>query len=99
MVAPPFRALRPEEDEAFTRAIDESGAGIVFVSLGCPKQEKWMASHRGRLKGVMIGVGAAFDYHSGKIKRAPRWMQHSGLEWVHRLVSEPRRLWKRYLHD
>ena len=95
--SPPFRALTPEEDTAVVEAINASGAGTVWVSLGCPKQEKWMAEHRGRINAVMIGVGAAFDYHAGTIQRAPRWMQRNGLEWLHRLCSEPRRLWKRYL--
>ena len=95
--SPPFRALTPEEDTAVVEAINDSGAGTVWVSLGCPKQEKWMAEHRGRINAVMIGVGAAFDYHAGTIQRAPRWMQRNGLEWLHRLCSEPRRLWKRYL--
>jgi N-acetylglucosaminyldiphosphoundecaprenol N-acetyl-beta-D-mannosaminyltransferase len=67
------------------------------VSLGCPKQELWMAAHKGRINAVMIGVGAAFDYHAGTIQRAPLWMQKRGLEWFYRLCSEPRRLWKRYL--
>jgi len=96
-ISPPFRALTPEEDDAIVAQINASGAGVVWVSLGCPKQELWMAAHRGRINAVMIGVGAAFDYHAGTIKRAPKWMQDCGLEWFHRLVSEPRRLWKRYL--
>ncbi len=95
--SPPFRPPTPEEDDAIVRAINDSGAGVVFVSLGCPKQEKWMAAHRGRIDAVMIGVGAAFDFHAGTVVRAPLWMQKSGLEWLHRLASEPRRLWKRYL--
>ena len=95
--SPPFRALTPEEDDALVARINQSGAGIVFVSLGCPKQERWMAEHRGRVQGVMIGVGAAFDFHAGTVSRAPQWMQHNGLEWLHRLLSEPRRLWRRYL--
>ena len=73
------------------------GAGIVFVGLGCPKQERWMAEHKGRVQAVMIGVGAAFDFHAGTVSRAPAWMRNNGLEWLHRLGSEPRRLWKRYL--
>ena len=77
--------------------INESGAGIVFVGLGCPKQEHWMAAHRGQVNAVMIGVGAAFDFHAGTVRRAPAWMRDNGLEWLHRLLSEPRRLWKRYL--
>lgn len=97
VISPPFRVLSPDEDAAIVEQINASGAGVVFVSLGCPKQELWMAAHRGRIHAVMIGVGAAFDYHAGTIKRAPKWMQDCGLEWLHRLVSEPRRLWKRYL--
>ncbi|MCY1360940.1 N-acetylglucosaminyldiphosphoundecaprenol N-acetyl-beta-D-mannosaminyltransferase [compost metagenome] len=95
--SPPYRPLTAEEDAAVVEAINASGAGTVWVSLGCPKQEKWMAAHRGRINAVMIGVGAAFDYHAGTIQRAPLWMQRNGLEWLHRLCSEPRRLWKRYL--
>lgn len=95
-ISPPFRALTPAEDEAIVATINVSGAGTVWVSLGCPKQEKWMAQHRGHINTVMIGVGAAFDYHAGTIKRAPLWMQRNGLEWLHRLCSEPGRLWKRY---
>lgn len=95
--SPPFRALSAEEDAEHVRRINESGAGLVFVGLGCPKQERWMAAHRGRVSAVMLGVGAAFDFHAGTVKRAPEWMQRNGLEWLHRLCSEPRRLWKRYL--
>lgn len=95
--SPPYRALTSEEDAAVVETINASGAGTVWVSLGCPKQEKWMAEHCGRISAVMIGVGAAFDYHAGTIQRAPLWMQRNGLEWLHRLCSEPRRLWKRYL--
>lgn len=96
MYSPPFRTLSAQEDQQIVDMINTSGAGVVFVGLGCPKQEKWMAEHRGRINAVMIGVGAAFDYHAGTIQRAPLWMQHSGLEWLHRLCSEPRRLWRRY---
>lgn len=95
--APPYRPLTPEEDAHVTRAIEDSGAQIVFVGLGCPKQEAWMAAHRGRINAVMMGVGAAFDFHAGTVKRAPRWMRDAGLEWLHRLCSEPHRLWRRYL--
>lgn len=94
--APPFRPLSEDEDAAVVAAINASGAGVVWVGLGCPKQEKWMDAHRGRINAVMIGVGAAFDYHSGRIRRAPLWMQRAGLEWLHRLCSEPRRLFRRY---
>ncbi|MHB1144118.1 MAG: WecB/TagA/CpsF family glycosyltransferase [Thiobacillus sp.] len=104
--SPPFRALTPAEDAAVVDRINTSGVGIVFVGLGCPKQERWMAEHRGcdaldggplRVKAVMIGVGAAFDFHAGTVRRAPAWMRDNGLEWLHRLASEPGRLWKRYL--
>jgi len=77
--------------------IEKSGVGIVFVGLGCPKQEFWMASHAGHLRAVTIGVGAAFDFLTGSLRRAPVWMQRAGLEWLFRLLSEPRRLWRRYL--
>jgi len=97
MESPPFRALSTVEDAAAVARINQSGAGIVFVGLGCPKQERWMAEHRGRVNAVMIGVGAAFDFHAGTVRRAPAWMREHGLEWLHRLLSEPRRLWKRYL--
>jgi N-acetylglucosaminyldiphosphoundecaprenol N-acetyl-beta-D-mannosaminyltransferase len=97
MHAPPFRPLSLEEDEATVSRINESGASVVFVGLGCPKQEKWMAEHRGRIHAVMIGVGAAFDYHAGVVKRAPIWWQRNGLEWLYRLGCEPRRLFKRYM--
>ncbi|MGC4077101.1 MAG: WecB/TagA/CpsF family glycosyltransferase [Rubrivivax sp.] len=96
-LSPPFRALDASEQAAVVERINASGAGVVLVSLGCPKQERWMAEHRGRVRGVMIGVGAAFDFHAGTVRRAPPWMRRSGLEWLHRLLSEPRRLWRRYL--
>ena len=97
MDSPPFRPLSPEEDAATVSRIHAGRAGIVFVGLGCPKQERWMAEHRGRINAVMIGVGAAFDFHAGTVARAPTWMRDNGLEWLHRLFSEPRRLWRRYL--
>lgn len=95
--SPPFRPMTAEEDAAAVSRINASGAGSVWVSLGCPKQEQWMAAHRGSVQAVMVGVGAAFDFHAGAVKRAPAWMRESGLEWLHRLLSEPRRLWRRYL--
>jgi len=95
--SPPFRPLTAQEVEEDIVRINASGAGTVWVSLGCPKQEFWMAAHRGRINAVMVGVGAAFDYHSGILERAPLWMQLRGLEWLYRLASEPRRLWRRYL--
>lgn len=94
--SPPFAPV-DSINEAVVKRMNESGAGVVFVGLGCPKQELWMALHKGRVNAVMIGVGAAFDFHAGKLKRAPIWMQNVGLEWLHRLASEPRRLAKRYL--
>lgn len=96
-IAPPFRAATPEEDAADTRRLTESGARIVFVGIGCPKQERWMAAHHGRIPAVMLGVGAAFDFHSGRVRQAPPALQRLGLEWAFRLAMEPRRLWKRYM--
>lgn len=97
-MSPAFRELTEAEDQAHVDAINQSGAHVVFVGLGCPKQEAWMAQHRGRIQSVMVGVGAAFDYHARTLRRAPVWMQQAGLEWLHRLGSEPRRLLKRYAH-
>jgi len=94
--APPFRPLSEKEDAEIVAQINSSGASVVWVGLGCPKQEFWMDSHKGRIMAPMIGVGAAFDYHAGLIKRAPNWMRHAGLEWLYRLSSEPQRLLKRY---
>ncbi|MGD1853119.1 MAG: WecB/TagA/CpsF family glycosyltransferase [Leptolyngbyaceae cyanobacterium] len=95
--APPFRPLTPEEEAADIETIHQSGAAVVFVGLGCPKQEEWMARQQDRLNAVMIGVGAAFSFHSGTVSQAPRWMMAYGLEWLYRLCQEPRRLWRRYL--
>ncbi len=95
--SPPFRDLNGEEDEAAVQGINASGVRILFVGLGCPKQEIWMRRHKGRVRAVMLGVGAAFDFHAGTIPQAPAWMQDRGLEWLFRLRTEPRRLWKRYL--
>jgi N-acetylglucosaminyldiphosphoundecaprenol N-acetyl-beta-D-mannosaminyltransferase len=94
--APPFRALDAEEDQRVVDEINASGARILFVSLGCPKQEKWMAAHLGRVRAVMIGAGAAVDMIGGQQPVAPLWMQSHGLEWLFRLASDPRRLWRRY---
>lgn len=95
--SPPYRPLTQQEDARIVEAINASGAGLVFVGLGCPKQELWMVEHRDRVRAVMIGVGAAFDYHGGALRRAPVWARNAGLEWLYRLAAEPRRLWKRYL--
>jgi len=92
----PFRPLTAAEDQAVMDRIHQSGAGLVFVSLGCPKQEYWMAQHQGKLRAVMIGLGGAFPVYAGIHKRAPRWMRQMGLEWLYRLMQEPQRLWKRY---
>jgi N-acetylglucosaminyldiphosphoundecaprenol N-acetyl-beta-D-mannosaminyltransferase len=95
---PPFRKMTPEEDVAATAAITAARPDIVWVGLSTPTQEYWMRDHVGRIPGAtLMGVGAAFDFHAGDVKRAPRWMQQVGLEWLHRLSSEPRRLWRRYL--
>lgn len=95
--SPPYRDLTAEEDRRIVQAIDDRGVKILFVGLGCPRQETWMASHRGQLRSVMVGVGAAFDFLAGTKKQAPRSLQKAGLEWLFRLVTEPKRLWKRYL--
>nr|HID14252.1 glycosyltransferase [Anaerolineae bacterium] len=96
--SPPFRSLTPEEDEQVVQMINQTAPDIVWVGLSTPKQERWMAAHIGRVKApVLIGVGAAFDFLAGRKKQAPRWMQRSGLEWLFRLLTEPRRLWRRYL--
>jgi N-acetylglucosaminyldiphosphoundecaprenol N-acetyl-beta-D-mannosaminyltransferase len=95
---PPFRLLSAAEDAEVERRINDARPNIVWVGLSTPKQERWMHAHVGRLNAqVLIGVGAAFDFHAGLKKQAPRWMQRSGLEWLFRLLTEPRRLWRRYL--
>jgi exopolysaccharide biosynthesis WecB/TagA/CpsF family protein len=95
--SPPFRALTPEEDQAVVERINASGARLVFLGLGCPKQDLFAYEHRHILRAVQLCVGAAFDFHAGVKKMAPRWMQRHGLEWLYRLSQEPGRLWKRYL--
>jgi N-acetylglucosaminyldiphosphoundecaprenol N-acetyl-beta-D-mannosaminyltransferase len=95
--SPPFRVLTPEEENADVNRIHASGAAIVLVGLGCPKQEEWMARQHGLLQAVMVGVGAAFSFHSGEVSQSPRWMMNLGLEWLYRFAMEPRRLWRRYL--
>ena len=98
--SPPFRELSADEDAQIVAKINATHPDIVWVGLGAPKQEYWMASHQELLTApVLIGVGAAFDFHTGRKKQAPRWMQRSGLEWVFRLISEPKRLWQRYLYS
>jgi N-acetylglucosaminyldiphosphoundecaprenol N-acetyl-beta-D-mannosaminyltransferase len=98
--SPPFRALSPEEGEEVVQRINSADADFVWVGLSTPKQEQWMHEHRARLTApVLIGVGAAFDFHGGSKRQAPRWMQRSGLEWLFRLGQEPRRLWRRYSYN
>ena len=92
----PFRPLTRAEDEALIQKIHDSKAGIVLVSLGCPKQEYWMNQHKDKIESVMIGLGGVFPVYAGIQKRAPLWMRNLGLEWFYRLIQEPRRLWKRY---
>lgn len=95
-LSPPFRTLTDEEDAALTDVLRDSGARVVFVGLGCPKQERWCDAHRERLPAVLVAVGAAFDFHAGRLAQAPAWIQRAGLEWAFRLAVEPRRLWRRY---
>lgn len=96
--APPFRPLTPDEDREAVERIHRAAPDVLWVGLSTPKQERWMAEHRERLRvPVMIGVGAAFDIHTGRLRQAPRWMRENGLEWFYRLAQEPRRLWRRYI--
>lgn len=97
-IAPPFRILSEEEKAHDIQRINDSGVQVLFIGLGCPKQEKWMQEHKEKVQSVMLGVGAAFDFIAGDKSIAPGWMQKSGLEWLHRLVDEPSRLWRRYLY-
>lgn len=96
--SPPYRDLTPEEDEAIVQRINVANPDVVWVGLGSPKQDYWMASHRDRLNApVLVGVGAAFNMLTGRLRQAPYWMQRTGLEWLFRLAMEPRRLWRRYV--
>jgi exopolysaccharide biosynthesis WecB/TagA/CpsF family protein len=97
MESPPFRPLTAAEDDAVVQRINASGAGILLIGLGAPKQERFAYDHRNKIKAVQLCVGAAFDFHAGMKKTAPAWMQKRGLEWLFRLGQEPGRLWKRYL--
>lgn len=96
-ISPPFRELTKEEDEKFIKEINDVDPDILFISLGAPKQEKWMAAHKGKIKAVQIGVGAAFDFIIGEIKQAPRWMQSMPLEWLHRMPQQPKKTFIRML--
>lgn len=95
--SPPFRPLSDDEEQAIVKRINDSGANLVMVALGCPKQEMWMARHKGKINAVMVGVGGAFPVYAGTQDRAPQWMQQCSLEWLYRLYQEPRRLFKRYV--
>lgn len=94
---PPFRAKSDEETRETIERIEESGADVVWVGLSSPKQDVWMMQNYQQLSQTLIGVGAAFDFHTGSVRRAPPWMRKAMLEWAYRLASEPRRLWRRYL--
>ena len=95
--SPPFRTLSTAEDVAECAELRRARPDLVFIGLGCPKQERFMAEHKGRIPGVQLGVGAAFDFLAGAVPQAPRWIQNCGLEWAYRLIQEPRRLAGRYL--
>ena len=95
--SPPFRPLTDEEDAAITAEINEKKPDILFMGLGCPKQENWMSAHKDTVKAVMLGVGASFDFFAGNVKESPEWLGKLGLEWLFRLTQEPQRLWRRYL--
>lgn len=97
MESPPFRPLTEGEDQAAIERIHQSGADVIWVGLGAPKQENWMAAHQGKIHALMFGVGAGFDFHAGTVKRAPKWMRDHYLEWLYRLSQDPKRLWKRYV--
>ena len=96
MYSPPFRSLTDEEDSEIIKRINETEPDFVWIGLGAPKQEIWMAEHKDKIKGFMVGVGAGFDYYAGNISRAPEWMQKHNLEWLYRLMQDPKRLFKRY---
>ncbi len=95
--SPPFRPLTETEDAEITADINAAKPDILFMGLGCPKQENWMSAHKEKLQSVMLGVGASFDFYAGYVKESPAWLGNLGLEWLFRLIQEPRRLWRRYL--
>jgi N-acetylglucosaminyldiphosphoundecaprenol N-acetyl-beta-D-mannosaminyltransferase len=95
--SPPFRPLTDAEDAEITAEINRAKPDILFMGLGCPKQENWMAAHKDKLTTVMLGVGASFDFYAGNVKESPEWLGKLGLEWFYRLTQEPKRLWRRYL--
>lgn len=95
--SPPFHPVSTEDTEQALRKLRDSGARLVFVGLGCPKQERWMAAHTSKVDAFLIGVGAAFDFNAGVVRPSPSWVHEAGIEWLYRLAMEPRRLWRRYL--
>jgi N-acetylglucosaminyldiphosphoundecaprenol N-acetyl-beta-D-mannosaminyltransferase len=95
--SPPFRPLSEVEDQQIINNINQANPDFLFMGLGCPKQETWMSDHRDRLKAIMLGVGASFDFYAGNVKESPEWLGKLGLEWLYRLAQEPKRLWRRYL--
>lgn len=95
--SPPFRPLTDKEDKEITAQINAAKPDILFMGLGCPKQENWMSAHKNNLQAVMLGVGASFDFYAGNVKESPAWLGKLGLEWLFRLTQEPKRLWRRYL--
>jgi N-acetylglucosaminyldiphosphoundecaprenol N-acetyl-beta-D-mannosaminyltransferase len=95
--SPPFRLLTDAEDAEITDEINRAAPDVLFMGLGCPKQENWMSAHKDKLKAVMLGVGASFDFYAGNVRESPEWLGKLGLEWLYRLVQEPKRLWRRYL--
>jgi N-acetylglucosaminyldiphosphoundecaprenol N-acetyl-beta-D-mannosaminyltransferase len=97
MYSPPFRPLTAQEVAEDIERINKSGAHLVMTGLGCPKEDRWMYQHRGKVHAVMLGIGAGIDFWAGTVTRAPDWMRLNGLEWLYRLSREPQRLWKRYL--
>ena len=98
LLSPPFHTLLADEDDKIISMINDSKSDVVWVGLSTPKQERWMFEHRDRMKAaVLVGIGAAFDFHTGLKRQAPRWMRERGFEWLFRLLTEPRRLWRRYL--
>ena len=96
-VSPPFRPLTDEEDAEIVGEINDKKPDLLFMGLGCPKQENWMAAHKDKVSAVMLGVGASFDFYAGNVKESPEWLGKLGLEWLFRLTQEPKRLWRRYL--
>ena len=95
--SPPFRPLTDNEDTEITSEINQKNPDLLFIGLGCPKQENWMAAHKNKVSAVMHGVGASFDFYAGNVKESPEWLGKLGLEWLFRLTQEPKRLWRRYL--